>query len=196
MKNLILIPNKNEMCGMYQLAKDLAKEFDGNVITRGDGIDYTNVGTIITFMYPMHYYGKQAKKLFGEEIKWICYNQGIPPIIKTYFPNFWRRQAMRYIKWRNNATMQGADEYWDVTEREQKPRWTKKADLGLGFSDYALYLGRTTDYKNFEWLQKTMKELNIPLYHPENVSDKVIHHYLSNAKLLVTASIWEGLVVA
>ncbi len=34
MKTLILTPNKNEMCGMYQLAKDLAKEFDGDIKTK------------------------------------------------------------------------------------------------------------------------------------------------------------------
>lgn len=196
MKTLILTPNKTEMCGMYQLAKDLAKEIDGSIMTKEDYHNSIEYDKVISFLYPMHHIAKTIKENYGTY--WICYNQGIPPITKTYFPDFWRRQAIRYINWRNNITTKGADEYWDITEREQKPRWTKKSDLGgldikkLGFGDYVLYLGRTTDYKNFEWLQKTMQELKIKLHHPKNVSDKVIHHYLSNAKMLVTASIWEG----
>ena len=44
MKTLILTPNKVEMCGMYQLAKDLAKGFDGVVGTKEDlvAIRYVN----------------------------------------------------------------------------------------------------------------------------------------------------------
>ena len=198
MKTLILIPNKNEMCGMYQLAKDLAKEFDGDIMTKGDMILYEdlyeNYKQVITLMYPMHKHGKYFKKNFG--IKWLCYNQGIPPVTKTYFPNFWRRQAMRYINWRNNATMQGADEYWDVTEREQKPKWTEKlksiSNAGLNRQNYALYLGRRIDYKNFEWLKKTMKELQIQFEYSENWDDRNVYDWLSNAKMLVTASLWEG----
>ena len=199
MKTLILTPNIKLNCGMFQLAQDLAKEFDGEVVTRKDSqvlenieLNKINYDQIITFLYPMHYYGKIAKKDYKKN--WVCYNQGIPPITKTYFPNFWRRQAMRYINWRNNATMEGADEYWDVTEREQKPRWAEKhKDAGKHIAeDFAIYIGRTTDYKNFKWLQKTMQELDILLYHPENVSDDVLHLNLSNARMLVTASIWEG----
>ena len=49
---------------------------------------------------------------------------------------------MKYIAWRNNVTMQGADEYWDVTEREQKPRWSERKVAKAPLSDYAIYLGR------------------------------------------------------
>lgn len=64
LKTLILTPNKNEMCGMYQLAKDLAKEFDGEIITKKEVKllknyrEYLNrpkakiYDTIITFLYP------------------------------------------------------------------------------------------------------------------------------------------------
>ena len=199
MKTLILTPNRKLNCGMYQLAQDLAKELDGEIRTRGDSILYDDLyekkyKQVITFLYPMHKHGRFMKENYGTH--WIVYNQGVPPITKTYFPNFWRRQAMRYINWRNNITMQGADENWDVTEREQKPRWTEKKEttsvLVKNHEPYALYLGRTTDYKNYEWLEKTMKELNIPLYHPQNESDDIIYDLLSNAKMLVTASIWEG----
>ena len=222
MRTLILTPNRNLCCGMYQLAKDLAKEFDGDIKTRtaiNRPHPYTKDGNwiynqawkyerVITFLYPMHQHGKYFKKHYGT--KWICYNQGIPPVTKTYFPNFWRRQAMKYINWRNNITMKGADEYWNVTEREQKPRWTEKKELDYRFvenikmhkllqfgnadvsSAYAIYLGRTTDYKNYIWLKQTVKELKILLIHPENLSDDIIHALLSNAKMLVTASIWEG----
>lgn len=208
MKTLILTPYKRLQCGMYQLAKDLAKEFNGDIGTKhGSGIEckeYYNgkdYDEVITFLYPMHNFGKMMKRKFGT--KWICYDQKIPPVTKQYFPNFWRRQAMKYINWRNNTTMKGADEYWDVTEREQKPRWNEKhkwiVDLKTDMYEnidlikpYALYLGRTTDYKNYGWLQKTMKELNIPLLHPEDVHDNAIHLFLSHTKMLVTASIWEG----
>ena len=39
MKTLILTPNKTEMCGMYQLVKDLAKEFNGFVATKQTYLD-------------------------------------------------------------------------------------------------------------------------------------------------------------
>ena len=202
-KTLILTPNLKLNCGMFQLAQDLAKEFDGDIKTKNDLVTTSifdgNYEKVITLLYPMHSYGKLAKDIHGNKVKWINYNQGIPPITKTYFPNFWRRQAMRYINWRNNATMQGADEVWNVTEREQKPRWTEKAKLRfLQFEDvdltkpYSIYIGRTTDYKNYEFLKQTMKELKIPLIHPINVSDDLLGEYLSNSKMLVTASIWEG----
>ena len=202
MKTLILTPNRNLQCGMYQLAKDLAKEFDGEVWTKGQKIPNEKLWEfkrVITLMYPMHKHGKYLKENHG--LKWICYDQKIPPVTKTYFPNFFRLQAMRYINWRNNITMKGADEYWDVTEREQKPRWIEKhkdklhKDATSKFyrDGYALYLGRRTDYKNFDWLQKTMQELNIPLLTPKNpLPDDDIWSLISNAKLLVTASLWEG----
>ena len=180
---------------MYQLAKDLAKEFDGDIMVKNDIIDeYVLAGysEVITLLYPMHIYGQLSRKI---DTKWICYDQKIPSITKTYFPNFWRRQAMRYINWRNNATMQGADEYWDVTEREQKPRWTKKSRTKVfinGGEKYSIFLGRISDYKNFYWLQKIMNELGIRLEHPQNTEDEEIYIMLSNAKMLVTASIWEG----
>lgn len=206
-KTLILTPNKNEMCGMYQLAKDLAKEFDGDIHTRQDnplftGTAFIKYDKVISLMYPMHNIAKKMKT----NIHWICYNQGIPPITKTYFPNFWRRQAMRYINWRNNATMKGADEYWDVTEREQKPRYKNEGrkvitkeifdkyyENGINLAEpYAIYLGRTSDYKNYWRLKQIMKELNIPLVHPENEPDVIIYALLSNAKMYVTMSLWEG----
>ena len=199
---LILTPNKNEQCGMYQLAKDLAKEFDGEIITKKNVIllkhtgryfkEYPNTKIkVITLLYPMHKWGKWLKEFYNAY--WICYDQKIPPITKTYFPNFWRRQAMRYINWRNNATMKGADEYWNVTEREQKPRWTEKSKIKIANANYATYIGRRTDYKNFNWLQETMKELNIDFQPSElNESDLGIHTLISNAKMLVTASLWEG----
>ena len=220
MKTLILTPNKTEMCGMYQLAKDLAKEFDGDIgilywenrINRlvSIGIDKFLLITtkekirdidgyyalqlydrVITLIHPMHLIGKKLQKRYC--IEWIVYNQGIPPITKTYFPNFWRRQAMRYINWRNNATMKGADEYWDVTEREQKPRWTKKSKVHIYWrGGYAIYLGRRTDYKNFNWLDILMKQLKIPLMCSNDWSDNEVYNSLSGSKMLVTASLWEG----
>ena len=201
-KTLILTPNSQMNCGMFQLAQDLAKEFDGDIKFKGDFNAFTDYNQwekyeiVITLLYPMHGWGKDYKVNSTHQVKLICYDQKIPPVTKTYFPNFWRRQAMRYINWRNNATMQGADEYWDVTEREQKPRWTKKHTDFRGFDTakpYALYLGRKTDYKNFNWLQKTMQELNISLlFFDEPHNDDWVHYYLSNAKMLVTASLWEG----
>ena len=199
MKTLILTPNRTEGCGMFQLAKDLAKEFDGKVYTKHGRIphdEFFQYTQVITFLYPMHSHGKYLKENYG--FKWICYNQGIPPINKTYFPDFWRRQAMRYINWRNNATMQGADEYWNVTEREQKPRWKRKIKntpnyiVPLKDFDYACYIGRRTDYKNYDWLLKTCKDYGIPLLCSNNNKDEEIHALISNAKMLVTASLWEG----
>ena len=210
MKTLILTPNKNLQCGMYQLAKDLAKEFDGDISTREGNslfVALTKYNQVISLMYPMHSLAKGMKKESGTH--WICYDQKIPPVTKTYFPNFWRRQGIRYINWRNNATMQGADEYWDVTEREQKPRWTKKFIHPKGtkvhyFCDngnkieitqekYVIYLGRKTDYKNFDFLNKLMQKLKIPfLYFSNEVKDYTVWEYLSCAKMLVTASLWEG----
>src|SRR3990167_5525515 len=203
MKTLILTPNKTEMCGMYQLAKDLAKEFDGEIMTKGQDTlfnpDYYDV--VITFLYPMHKYGKRAQRA---GIKWICYDQKIPPSTKTYFPNFWRRQYMKVFTLLNNRSMKGADEYWDVTEREQKSRWTKKIPLskeiiakylekGIDLAElYFINTGRTTDYKNFDKLKVLMEELEIPLVHPENEPDEVIHALYSNAKAFVSMSLWEG----
>ena len=37
-----------------------------------------------------------------------------------------------------------------------------------------------------------MKELDIHLLHPNDVDDNTLYALLRNAKLLVTASIWEG----
>ena len=203
-KTLILTPNKTEMCGMYQLAKDLAKDLKGDIRTKADinEVKWQDYDEVITMLYPIHLYGKVAQR---QGVKWICYDQGIPPVTKTYFPNFWRRQAMKYISWRNNVTKKGADEYWDVTEREQKPRWSKKVLLPKYYEGvkiilrgtdvtkpYSIYIGRTMDYKNYEWLQETMNNLGIKLILPENEPDEVIHILLSNAKMLVTASLWEG----
>jgi|SRR3990167_2206520 len=211
-KTLILTPNNTEMCGMYQLAKDLAKEFDGEIRTKSDkdyfwddiGLvtDEEEYKQVISLLYPMHLYAKRIKKY--HKIKWICYDQKIPPITKLYFPNFWRRQYMKVFTWLNNRSMIGADEYWDVTEREQKPRWTEKIDLtpviikkygsmGINLLDYyAINTGRTTDYKNFDKLKALMENLKIPLVHPENEPDWIIHALLSKAKLFVSMSLWEG----
>ncbi len=198
MKTLILTPNKNLVCGMYQLSKDLAKEFDGDIGFKDEIIHYTEYDQVITLFYPMHNFGKDAKR---HGAKWICYNQGIPPVTEIYFPNFWRRSYMQIFTWLNNRSMKGADEYWDVTEREQKPRWTEKSDMSVNLlhsvlgeveEPYAIYLGRTTDYKNFEWLTKIMEEFEIALVHPENLPDEHVHALLSNAKMYVTASLWEG----
>ena len=219
-RTLILTPNKNLQCGMYQLAQDLAKEFDGDIKTLKYNnsiyklypfmdkfdvhlkIDKFNVekqyDDVITLFYPMHLFGRSLKEA---GLKWICYDQGIPPITKTYFPNFWRRQYMKIFNKLDTWSMKGADEYWDVTEREQKSRWDEKSKLGvkiihsvLGESDepYAIYLGRTTDYKNFDWLKSIMEEFGIALVHPQNMNDNEIWQLLSNAKMLVTASLWEG----
>ena len=193
------------MCGMYQLAKDLAKEFDGDILTKKDNpllndITFTHYDKVISLLYPMHNIAKKMKKAGAY---WICYDQKIPPTTKLYFPNFWRRQYMKVFTWLNNRSMKGADEYWDVTEREQKPRWTEKIKLERELIEltifdlepnkkYAIYLGRTTDYKNFDWLHKTMEELEIPLIHPKNLTDDEIYILLSNAEMLVTASLWEG----
>ena len=197
MTTLILTPNKKEVCGMYQLAKDLAKEFDGKVYTKNERIphneffDYTQV---ITLFYPMHKHGKYLQKNYG--FKWICYDQKIPPATKVYFPDFFRRQYIKVFTWLNNRSMKGADEYCNVTEREQKPRWTEKrksiSNDALNRQEYALYLGMRTDYKNFDWLQKTMRELDIQLEYSNYWDDENVYDWLSNAKMLITASLWEG----
>ena len=200
-KTLILTPNKTQVCGMYQLAKDLAKELDGKVVTKNSkykSTGYENV--VISLLHPMHNKAKSLKKHLG--FKWIVYDQKVPPVTKEYFPNFFRRQYMKYFNWINTRSMKGADEYWELSEREQKPRWTKKIKSSCGIAsyrgfpiwmeNYALYLGRTTDYKNFDWLKETMERLGIPLIHPEKEDDEMIYALLSNASLLVTASIWEG----
>ena len=209
---MLLVLNKNPMCGMFQLAKDM----DGDIYTLRynnpfyrlfpflDRFDYSAYDEVITFLYPMHLFGKKAKK---QGKRFIVYDQGVPPI--HLFKNFFRRQSMKWLSYVNKKSMQGADEYWDVTEREQKPRWTEKIEPPLVFQgyrnkwfsvlsstikwDYALYVGRKTDYKNFEWLDKTMNELEIPFVTPpDNCDDGLIHSYYSGAKLFVTASTWEG----
>lgn len=196
MKIMIATPNKTEMCGMYQLAKDLAKELNADIITKEDNPDLQNYDKIITFLYPMHKLGKKAKKI-GK--RWICYDQKVPEPNKQHFPNFFRRQYMKVFYWFNEQSKQGADEYWELSEIEQKPRWTEKIPLpfkiykGVDLTKpYFIYTGRTTDYKNFEWLQQTMNELEIPFVHPENESDEIVHALLSNACGYATASVWEG----
>ena len=206
MKTLILTPNKNEMCGMYQLAKDLAKELNADIRTKEDKLLYEDLydkkyKEVITFLYPMHKHGRYLKKYFN--LTWICYDQGIPPVTKVYFSNFWRRQYMKVFNKLNIWSMKGADEYWDIKTTWQKPRWTKKHIFQKGLQHciyqniditkpYTIYLGRTTDYKNFRWLKNLMKDLNIPLLHPENVADEYIWQFLSHSKILITASLWEG----
>ena len=218
MERLILTPNENRMCGMYQLAKSL----DGDIgtvriknrlvrllmfyfpflINTRSLKDYDEV---VTFLYPTHLIGKKAKKL-GK--KWICYDQKVPnPYL---FKNFWRRQYMKIFLLFNEITKQGADEYWELDKIKQEPRYCFEIvdDYCECHSshrrknpnkccerckkNYAIYIGRTEDYKNFDWLKDTMDKLKIPLIHPINEPDNVLQALLSNAKLLVTASLWEG----
>ena len=88
---LILTPNKTEMCGMYQLAKDLAKELDGDIFYKKSfklywrNVYFVSYDKVITLLYPMHWYGSKLKEI---GLKWICYDQKIPPVTKLYFPNF------------------------------------------------------------------------------------------------------------
>lgn len=197
MKRLILTPNKNEMCGMYQLAKDLTKELNADIGTKSFDFKLTNYDEIITFLYPMHLEGRYFK---DEGLgKWICYDQKVPPPTKKYFPKFHRRMCMKWFYWANERSKKGADKYWELSEREQKPFFEGKkypiftVDNGIDLlKPYALYVGRTTDYKNFDWLQKTMKELNIDLKHPKNISKILLYSYYINAKIFVSASLWEG----
>lgn len=221
MKTLILTPNKNEMCGMYQLAKDMQNECPCNykcechishnfeqdiikckycsktdIITKDNikEIDYLIYDKFITFLYPMHKYGWSAKNYFKKI--WVCYDQKVPPPTKLYFPNFFRRIYMKWFCFVNERSKKGADEYWDVTERKQKPRWIKKYKSTFKQfelkDNYSLYLGRRTDYKNYKWLSQMMKDLNIDLISSKNWTDDQIHNALSHTKLLVTASLWEG----
>ena len=201
MKKMLLITDKNPMSGMFQLAKDIEGDIHSlrfnnplyRIFPFLDKFNFDGYDEVITFLYPLHIFGKEAKK---QGLRWVCYDNGTPPATETYFPNFWRRQYMKIFNRLNAQSMQGADEYWDVTEREQKPRWIKKSndyEELKSYKPYALYLGRKTDYKNFDWLQKTMKELNIHLqFSNKQHSDEFIHALLSNAKMLVTASLWEG----
>ena len=193
---------------MYQLSKDLAKEFDGDVgtlkhrnqikhldlptrddiIVDGKELNVSKYKQVITLIYPMHWLGRKYKR---RGLHWICYDQKTPPAEKQYFPNFLRRQYMKVFNRLNAWGIRGADEYWDVTEREQKPRWTKRSNEKVP-NVYAIYLGRKTDYKNYDWLFDILNELKIPLLTSLYWDDKQVYKYLSNAKLLVTASIWEG----
>lgn len=192
MKRLILTPTKEKKCGMYQLAKDL----DGQIETlkfpnpilkiifpmiNGMNIHkWQDYDEIITFIYPMHTFGRDAQK---KGVKWICYDQGTPS--PELFKNFWRRQYMKLFTWLNKRSMQGCDEYWWVGDIKQKSRYQFK-------KDYALYLGRKEDYKNFYWLKQVMELLEIPFVWSEDFENDAINALLSHAKLLVTASGWEG----
>ena len=191
MKTLILTPNANKMCGMYQLAKDLAKEFNADIRTRDNYLPIADYDTLITFLHPMHELGRKAKEM-GK--KWICYDQQVPPATKQNYPNFFRRQYHRLFAWINTRSMRGADEYWELSEREQKPKWTekKKTLRRVDIEMFGIYLGRRTDYKNFNWLEKTMADLNIPFRYSNNWTDDEIYGWLSDAKMLVSASLWEG----
>ena len=224
-KTLILTPNKTEMCGMYQLAKDLAKELDADIGTLmysnklnrlipwiksikidnysdKRGLNYYD--EVITFLYPMHIFGKEAKK---NRMKWIVYDQKVPP--DNCFKGVFRRMYMDVFRILDRRSKIDADEYWELSEREQKPRWIEKTSEVSVFNgynnkyfkklriqddwNYALYIGRKTDYKNFDKLVQIMDELKIPFVTPpDNCSDKLIHQYYSGAKLFVTASTWEG----
>lgn len=199
MTTAIITPNENQMCGMFQLAKDLAVEFNGKVLTKDTIYPFwtKDFKQVITLLYPVHQYGKIGK---SRGLKWICYDQEVPEPNKLHFPNFFRRQYMKWFSWVNQRSKKGADDYWELSQRKQKPRWTipkiftdkQKEKFATGFADYAIYIGRTTDYKNYDWLEKIMKELYIPLIHPIDADDNLLCYLLSNAKLFVTASIWEG----
>ncbi len=215
MKTLILTPNKNEMCGMYQLAKQLAEDFNGDIGTLRfknrllnlfypilDKYDYKDYDRVITFLYPMHLLGRKAQK---QGTRWIVYDQKVPP--DRCFKNIFKRMYMDVFRILNRRSMIGADDYWELSKVKQKPRWTERFSgetqtnflVGSGIFQlqnnrpFAIYLGRKTDYKNFDWLKKTMKELDIPLmYMGTPMEDDVIWECLSKAKLLVSASLWEG----
>ena len=200
MKRLILTPNKDEMCGMYKVAKTLNGDIETHpyrnplmkLLFPKDrfmaSINFKNYDEVITLLYPMHLLGKEAKK---QGIKWIVYDQKVPPA--KLFKSFWKRQYIKLFNNLNNKSMKGADEYWELPEIEQKPLFNGKGKL-IDYSDkvYVIYLGRDEDYKNVKWIKDTCKELGIELMYPQGVSDELIHGLLSNATLLVTASVWEG----
>ncbi len=200
MATLILTPTRNRNCGMFNLAKSL----DGDIFTlmfsnpvyrlfpvfdfyrfwkvmlrgRATHASRSDYDTIISFIYPMHLFARQAKN----QVAWIVYDQKVPPA--KLFKNFFRRQYIRLFTLLNNWSQQGAHKYWELSKIPQDVAGCKK--------NYAIYLGRTEDYKNFKWLQRTMKKLGIPLEHPVNDSDDLVFAKLSNAKLFATASEWEG----
>src|SRR3989304_8347715 len=182
MRTLILTPTRKETCGMYQLAKDEAKKLNGDIVTlrfanplyrlfpildfiwlKGYEFNLKKYDTIITFIYPMHLWGREARGL-GK--KWIIYDNLVPE--PKFFRNFWRRQYIKIFRRLDEWSKKNPDEYWSVKDRWQKPRYTEK-------KDYALYLGRKEDYKNFYWLRTTLRELKIPFEHPENQPDDLIH---------------------
>lgn len=194
MATLILTPTRKNNCGMFNLAKNL----DGDIFTlmfsnpvyrlfpvfdfyRFWKVMLKGYDEIITFIYPMHLFGRQAK---SAHVKWIVYDQKIPPA--RLFKNFFRRQYIKLFTFMNNWSQLGASNYWELSEIEQELTTTRRK------KHYAIYLGRTEGYKNFTWLKATMKRLGIPLEHPVNDSDDLVFAKLSNAKLLVTASEWEG----
>ena len=195
MKRIILTPNPNEMCGMYNVAKtlngDIGTLYHSNskkslykLFPHADllfpNFKLQDYDEVITLLYPMHLFGRRAKK---QGKKWIVYDQKVPE--PRYFKSFWKRLYIKLFTKLNNQSMKGADEYWELSEKQQLP-------LFKGKKNYAIYLGRDEDYKNVKWLKQTMKDFGIPLVHPQNVDTDVVHALLSNAKLLVTASEWEG----
>lgn len=203
MKRLILTPNKDEMCGMYKVAKTLKGDIETHPyrsplmkllfpkdrrLSEPNIMEFKYYDEVITLLYPMHLLGKEAKK---QGVKWIVYDQEVPPA--KLFKSFWKRQYIKLFKNLNNRSMKGADEYWKLSEIEQKPLFNGKVKL-IDYTDkvFAIYIGRDEGYKNVKWLKNTCKELGIELMYPQGVSDELIHGLLSNATLLVTASVWEG----
>ena len=92
MKTLILTPNRETVCGMYQNAVDLAKELNGDIYTKGEKMEEWEIGLynqVITFLHPVHKSGRFLKENYG--LKWICYDQKVPPPTKksaTQSPSF------------------------------------------------------------------------------------------------------------
>jgi len=114
MKTLILTPNKKLNCGMFQLSQDLAKEFNADIRTRDNYLPLSDYDEVITFLHPMHKLGRKAKQM-GK--KWICYDQKVPEPNKLHFPNFFRRQYMKWFNWANERIKER--QVWNICQQSQ-----------------------------------------------------------------------------